>query len=549
MRYGPSVLDEVRDRISISSIVGHRVIWDKKKTRAAKGDYWACCPFHGEKTPSFHVDDRKGIYHCFGCGVTGDHFKFLMELEGRDFPEAVQIVAEQAGVQLPQDTPEAREKAAKRLGVIEANDRACTWFQGRLQANAGALDYLRARGVTAEEITKFKLGFAPDGNALMATQMAAPGDMVAAGLLGETDGRTYDWFRNRITFPILDGKGHALGFSARALGDGEPKYLNSPTTAAFDKGATLYNGASAKAAAWDGKALVVVEGNVDVIASERAGYAAAAPMGTALTEQHVALVAKAAEAPVFCFDGDAAGRKAINRAIDLLLPAVSPAFAPRFASLPDGMDPDSMVRRGVSQFAQSIEGSISIDDALWRRETVGISPGVPEQRAKLEGKLRELLGKIADRDTRRAFGEDFKDRLRSLSGRLGVYRSNSYSNHSTSPVSNRLLAGYSKGVGLSLREAILVGAIAAAPHAAMDRVEDLSADSRMSPEAVSLINNLIGAMMQAPDTAMTEILQATGLTDVVEDAVSKANAAGVALHIGPEDSAEAAQFIAGIKRH
>lgn len=550
MRYSTAFLDEVRERVPLSTIVGRHVQWDKRKTNRAKQDYWACCPFHGEKSPSFHADDRKGIYHCFGCGVTGDAFRFLVELERKTFPEAVEELANAAGVPLPQETPESRQQAARRLTLVEANERAAVWFQQQLTASRETMAYAVGRGITPQEIAKYRLGFAPDGNTLKSAGLGDQRDLIDAGLLGESDGRVYDRFRNRLMFPILNAKGQAVAFSGRAMGkDQEPKYLNSPETEIFNKGTMLYNGAAARERAWAGAQLVLVEGQIDVIAASRIPeLVAAAPMGTAFTEDHVKLMMKAADSPVLCFDGDAAGRKAANKAIDLILPYVGPAFTARFAMLPDGQDPDSMVKRSPTAFAEAISGASSLADALWRRETSALQLTVPEQRAKLEQNLRAALQRIVDRDTRRAYGQDFKDRLQTVGQRQKVYRSNSYTQHSTAPSSGRLVHGFQKVAGFSLRESILISAIAAAPHAALDRAEELTADGRLSREALDLIGKLVMAMSRAPDAAISEVLEATGLTDLVTDAMGRANAAGVELEMGSE--AEAALSILGnTRRH
>lgn len=563
MRYSTTFLDEVRERVPLSSIVGRHVQWDKRKTNTTKRDYWACCPFHGEKSPSFHADDRKGIYHCFGCGVTGDAFRFLVEIERKTFPEAVEELANQAGIALPQETPESRQQAARRLTLVEANERAAVWFQQQLTASRETMAYAVGRGITPQEIAKYRLGFAPDGNMLKNAGLGDQRDLIDAGLLGEGDGRVYDRFRNRLMFPILNAKGQAVAFSGRAMGkDQEPKYLNSPETEIFNKGTMLYNGAAAREKAWSGAQLVLVEGQIDVIAANRVGLivaqddpnavarniAAAAPMGTAFTEDHVKLMMKASDSPVLCFDGDAAGRKAADKAIDLILPYVGPTFTARFAVLPEGQDPDTMVKRSPSAFADAITGASSLADALWRRETSFLQLAVPEQRAKLEQNLRTALQKIADRDTRRAYGQDFKDRLQSVGQRQKVYRSNSYSQHSTAPSSGRLVHGFQRVAGFSLRESILISAIAAAPHAALDQAEELTADGRLSREALELIGKLVLEMSKAPDATISEVLDATGLTDVVADAMGRANAAGVDLQIGSEADA-ALSILSNTRRH
>ncbi len=536
MRFASSFLDELRDRITLSSVVGRRVQWDRKKTNPGKGDYWACCPFHGEKSPSFHVEDRKGRYHCFGCGVTGDVFRFLTKCDGLDFIEAVKEAASLAGVSLPEETAETRQKAARRLGLIEANDKAMAWYQARLQESPDVLAYVAKRGISPAEAARFKLGYAPAGNRLRAAELGIASSMVEAGLLAQRDdGSVYDRFQNRLMFPILDAKGHAIAFSGRALSDDQAaKYLNSPETPIWEKGAVLFNGPAARAAAWEGAQFVLVEGNVDVIAACRAGFAAAAPLGTAMTEQHVTQMIKATDSAVLCFDGDAAGRKAAERAIDLILPVVGPNFTARFALLPEGQDPDSMVRRNPQAFAQIIANAVTLEDMLWSRETRGIAAGVPEQRAKLEQALRAALGKIADRDTKRAYGANIRDRLQSLGKRPSMFRSNSYSQHSTSPGASRLMNNFQRAAGLPLKDAIIVAAIVSAPALAQDMAESLVSYDRLSPDAVELVSKLVGAMTMTPDAAIAEVLEAAGLTDIVDDALVKANAAGVALELGRE---------------
>lgn len=537
MRFPPTVLDQIRDGVSISDVVGRYVTWDKRKTNRARRDFWACCPFHPERTPSFHVDDRKGIYHCFGCGVTGDHFRFLTEKQGRTFPEAVEEVASIGGMTIPASTPESREAAAKRMSLVQANETATAWFQDQLQRTPEAMAYLAGRGITPDEIGAYRLGWAPDGNALLRAKLGDVDDLVTAGIVGRTDGRTYDWFRGRVMFPILDAKGQSVGFSGRAMGDGEPKYLNTPETPIFSKGSLLYNGATARKQAWEGVPFVLVEGNIDAIANGRVGMVGAAPMGTALTEAHVKLMAKATETATLAFDGDPAGRKAASKAIDLILPEVGPTFTARFAQLPDGQDPDSLIKRNPASYQTAIANAVSLGDMLWKRETVGISPAIPEHRAKLEGNLRKALELIRDKDTRRAYGAEFKDRLAALGERPKVYRSNSYSGHSTSPSAGRLLQGYRRTAGLSLKEAILVGAIAAAPQGALDLAEGLVSNDGLSPEATALVSKLVGALVDSPDGAIREVLEVAGLTDVVDDALAKANAAGVALELGSEGAA------------
>lgn len=549
MRYSTSFLDDVRDRVSLSAVVGRAVQWDKRKTNIGRRDYWACCPFHAEKSPSFHVDEKRSSYHCFGCGVTGDCFRFLMEHEGKTFPEAVEELAGLAGLSLPDVTPESRAAAARRLTLIETNEAAATWFQSQLTASRETIDYVLGRGITHDEIAKFRLGFAPDRNGLLNANLGDTRDMVDGGVLGQSDdGRLYDRFRNRLMFPIFNTHGKTVGFSGRTLGNDDRKYVNSPETDIFDKGSTLYNFGAAREACWNGAELTVVEGSIDVIAACRTGTAAVAPLGTALTDRHVQLLKKVADSVTLCFDGDGAGQKATAKAIDLVLPLISAQFTAKVAKLADTQDPDAMVKRNPQSFIQAIAVAMPLADALWARETAGIAPAVPEQRAKLEGRLRAAIGQIVDRDTKRAYGADFKDRLAALGQRPKVYRSNSYSQHSTSPGASRLMNGFHRAAGLSLKEAILIGAIAAAPQAALDQAEQLSMDERLSPEALLLVNRLVMAMSDSPDKAIAEVLEATGLSEAVSDALAKAQLAGVSMTIGSEDAA-AISVLGRLRRH
>lgn len=539
MRIPADLVGKVRDAVLLSSIVGRTVQWDKRKTRAAKADYWAICPFHAENTPSFHVDDRRGTWHCFSCGAHGDHFGWLIQKLGMSFPDAVAEVAGLAGIPLPQDTPEARATSLRRMTLIEANQTASIWYQKQLQASEPAMAYLAARGLTQEEIAKYRLGYAPHGSSLLRANVGPVEAMVDAGVLARRDeDQLYDRFRDRIMFPILDDRAREIAFSGRAMGTQEPKYLNSPETEIFSKGATLYGSCSARQQAWDGAALVLVEGNVDVIASGRLGYAACAPLGTALNTAQVHLLTRMAEETTFCFDGDPAGRAAASKAIDLVLPLASPTFAAKFADLPSGEDPDSLVRRSPDGYHRAIDGALGLADALWRRETAGVVLGVPEQRARLEARLRGALRTIRDGDTRKAYGDNFKDRLAALGGRPKVYRSNSYSHHSTGPATSRLMAGYRKSAGLSLRETILIGVIVAAPQMAMQRIEAITADDRLSPEALSVIGWLTEALTNAPeDSDVASIIASladAGLEDIARDAIATANNAGLPIEIGTE---------------
>ena len=430
MRFSDSFLDEIRDRVPISALIGGRVTWDRKKTNAARGDYWACCPFHGEKTPSFHCEDRKGRYHCFGCGVSGDHFRFLTELDGLSFPEAVERIADMAGVAMPARDPEAEKRERQRATLTEVMELATAFFEQRLQAADGARAraYLRERGLSPATQQAFRLGFAPDSRNALKEHLAARGvgkDQVeACGLVysGEGIAVSYDRFRDRIMFPIPDARGRVIAFGGRAMSADIPaKYLNSPETELFHKGNVLYNFARARQAVGKAGTVIAVEGYMDVIALAQAGFDnAVAPLGTALTENQLELLWRMSGEPVLCFDGDQAGMKAAWRAAELALPLIRAGRTLRFALLPEGRDPDDLVREGGrTAFAEVLEAARPLADLLWTRETAGGVFDTPERRAGLEARLRETVNRIRDDGVRRHYGQAMRERVQSFFGAAG----------------------------------------------------------------------------------------------------------------------------------
>ncbi len=428
MRFPNSFLDEIRDRVPISSVIGQRVTWDRRKTNASRGDYWACCPFHGEKTPSFHCEDRKGRYHCFGCGVTGDHFRFLAELEGVPFPEAVERIAEMAGVPMPARDPQAERRESQRATLTDIMGMAAQFFQDRLQAADGAKAraYLRDRGLTSVTQQTFRLGYAPDSrNALkefLASKGATREQIEACGLVvhGPDIPVSYDRFRDRVMFPIEDSRGRVIAFGGRALSADVPaKYLNSNDTELFHKGNVLYNFARARKAQVKAGTVIAVEGYMDVVALAQAGFEnVVAPLGTALTENQLDLLWRMTGEPVLCFDGDQAGLKAAWRAADLALPLIEAGKTLRFALLPEGQDPDDLVKSGgPDAFRSVLEQARPLAELLWLRETSGGVFDTPERRAELKKSLRELTGRIRDESLRRHYQQDMRERVQSFFGR------------------------------------------------------------------------------------------------------------------------------------
>jgi DNA primase len=424
MRFPPQFLDELRARIPVSEVVGRRVRL-KKSGREWKG----LSPFNKERTPSFFVNDQKGFYHDFSSGKHGDIFTFLMESEGLSFPEAVERLAAQAGLAMPRLTQEAEAEESRRRTLHDVIELAAKFFEATLAARAGATarGYLADRGLDAATQLKFRLGYAPAERFALKEHLGKLGvsvdDMIEAGLLvtGDDIPVPYDRFRNRVMFPIGDLAGRVVAFGGRALDKDAPaKYLNSPETPLFHKGAMLYNGAEARKAvqqgAQNGVPVIAVEGYVDVIAMVTAGYpATVAPLGTALTEDQLALLWRMADEPILCFDGDAAGRRAAYRAIDLALPQLKPGKSLTFAALPQGHDPDDLVRSGgPGAVADVLAGARPLADVLWTRETESGRFDTPERRAGLEARINMLMAVIGDEAVRRYYRQDLWQRLRGL---------------------------------------------------------------------------------------------------------------------------------------
>ncbi|PHZ84861.1 DNA primase [Paremcibacter congregatus] len=431
MGFTPDFLDEIRNRIPVSDIVGRRV----KLTRKGR-EHGGLCPFHNEKTPSFTVNDDKGFYHCFGCGAHGDVIKFISETEGLSFPETVERLAEQAGLALPDYSPEDKEKASQKKSLYEVMETAAKWFETQLVSQAGTegRDYFDRRGLTAATIKTFRLGFSPEGrtalkDALLSRDGITEDMMVEAGLLirPEAEGGdprpSYDRFRHRVMFPITDRQGRVVAFGGRALNkNAKAKYLNSPETPLFHKGRLLYNLAGARKAAYDEGRVLVAEGYMDVIAMAQAGFTnAVAPLGTAVTEEQVLELWKLAPEPLMCFDGDKAGVRAAYRVAERTLPLLKAGHSLRFVHLPTDEDPDSYLSgQGEAAFRELLEQGRPLVDLLWEMKTQGVDSDTPEQRAGLEQSLSETLGDIKDKTIRGYYDKAFQERLIKLLGNAFV---------------------------------------------------------------------------------------------------------------------------------
>lgn len=415
MPFPPRFLEELRDRVSLSQLIGRKV----KLTRRGR-EYLGLCPFHHEKTPSFTVNDDKGFYHCFGCGAHGDAIRFLTESEKMPFMEAVEHLAHLAGLSVPQMTAsdvQKQEALHNDLAVMEA---ACTYFQEQLFSPRGekARNYLQKRGITKEVAQAFRLGYAPSGSGLLAhlTEKGFSLSVAAAlGLIVESSEKRarHDYFYDRVMFPIFNRRQKVIAFGGRLLEKGEPKYLNSPETALFHKGEQLYALSNAAPTIRQKNKAVLVEGYMDVIALHSAGFTnAVAPLGTAFTEWQLKLLWQSCDEPIICFDGDLAGRKAAVRALYRALDILTPGKSLQFVFLPDPFDPDDMIRKkSPLAFQEALDGAQTFADTLWNTLLENRSIDTPERFAKFEKDVEETVRRIKDERVRSSYEREMKNRL------------------------------------------------------------------------------------------------------------------------------------------
>ena len=420
MRFTPQFLDELRARLPVSEVVGRRV-----KLRKAGREWKGLSPFNKEKTPSFFVNDQKAMWFDFSSGKNGNIFDFLMLTEGVSFPEAVERLAVEAGVPLPVMTREAAAYEERRKSLHDIVELAAKYFEATLASRNGARGrgYLLDRGIHAATQLKFRLGYALSEQYALKEHLGAlkisVEDMAEAGLVvtGEDIPVPYDRFRDRVIFPISDWRGRVIAFGGRALDkEVSAKYLNSPETPLFHKGAMLYNIAAARKAAHDGARVIAVEGYIDVIAMVTAGFeGTVAPLGTALTAEQLALMWRMADEPILCFDGDEAGRRAAYRAIDLALPLLKPGKSLKLATLPDGQDPDDLAQSaGREAIDDVLSAARPLAQVLWARESEAGPFDTPERRAAFEARVGEVTAAIADESVRRYYRQDFSEKLRHM---------------------------------------------------------------------------------------------------------------------------------------
>jgi DNA primase len=536
MRFTDQFLEELRARLPVSEVVGKRV-----KLKRAGREWKGLSPFQQEKTPSFTVNDQKQFYHDFSTGKHGNIFDFVMETEGVTFPEAVERLASMAGLPLPAATPDAARHEQRRKTLYDVMELAAKFFSDTLASRNGAKarGYLGDRAISPQTQLQFRLGYAPPDRFALKEYLGGQGipvdDMVETGLLiaGDDIPVPYDRFRDRVMFPITDARGRVIAFGGRALEKDVPaKYLNSPETPLFHKGDNLYNLATARQAAHNGAQLIVVEGYVDVIAMVTSGFAGAvAPLGTALTENQLALLWKMADEPILCFDGDRAGQKAAWRAADLALPHLKPDKSLRFALLPEGQDPDDLARAGGrGAIEEVISAARGLADVLWSREVEGGSFATPERRAGLEARIGELANSVRDEVVRRYYKQDLLERLqrtfapeppRRFAGKGNFRESPRFPQRFPSPA-NRFSTGGRPGFtpgqtlgrgpyqaasaqlanspilrgqrsAFSRREALILQCLIAHPWLLHDHLEEVAALELAHPEAHKLRAGIIAA--------------------------------------------------------
>ncbi len=417
MALSPQFLDELKHRFTLSDVVGRQV----KLIRRGR-ESTGLCPFHSEKTPSFTVNDQKGFYHCFGCGEHGSVLDFVMKTQGMTFPEAVEVLAGEVGMDVPKPSREEIERQKERASLAEVMEAVSGWYQTQLKAQAGrkAYDYITGRGLTDQTLERFGMGYAPSSRSALKDAMMArdigEDQLVETGMLikPEGGGPSYDRFRDRLMFPITDRQGRVIAFGGRALSkDAKAKYLNSPETSLFHKGATLYNWANARAASYDAGQVMVVEGYMDVIALAQAGIDyAVAPLGTALTEEQISHLWQMADEPILSFDGDNTGQRAAGRAVERALAMLRPGKSLRFMMMPDGDDPDSLVQReGRGAIEALIDKAEPLVSVLWSNLTTGVLADTPERRAGLEKKIFGRLAEIQDENVKGLYQREFRERL------------------------------------------------------------------------------------------------------------------------------------------
>ena len=528
MSLPPGFLDELRTRVSLTSVVGRKVSWDMRKSNQGKGDMWAPCPFHQEKTASFHVDDRKGFYYCFGCHAKGDAISFVKDTENVSFIEAVEILAGEAGMTMPARDPQAREKADRRSALSDVMEQAVRYYRMTLNtaAAAPARNYLEGRGLSPAAQERFDLGFALDDRSALIRHLTDSGvaieKIVETGLAIKPNdgGAPYDRFRGRIMFPIRDMRGRCIAFGGRAMDPAaRAKYLNSPETTLFDKGRSLYNQAAARSALGKDSPLIVAEGYMDVIALVEAGFGASvAPLGTAITEDQLNLMWRMHSEPIIALDGDTAGLRAAYRLIDLALPMMETGRALRFALMPQGQDPDDVIRQGGPQALQALlDQAVPMVELMWRQATEGQVFDSPERKAALDKVLRDKIGLIRDPSLRTHYQSAVKDlrwnlfRPQPAAGKIRsgfAPRARPLSAQPSTKAS--ALAAADDGVAQYIREAVIVAVLISSPAVVEHLLDQLSMLQLADPDLDRMLGIMRDGGFASREEAEARISEALG---------------------------------------
>ena len=518
-------LDELRSRICLSDVVGRKVQWDLRKSNQARGDMWAPCPFHQEKTASFHVDDNKGFYYCFGCQAKGDAIGFIKEAENVNFIEAVEILASEVGLQMPEFDPKSKEKADRNKILLEIMEQSVNFFRLTLNSNQGkhALEYLKKRGLSSDAVERFEIGFAPADQTTLTQKLIDKGydldAIIETGMSVKSDesNRLYDRFRGRVMFPIRDSRGRCIAFGGRSLDPAaRAKYLNSPETPLFDKGSNLYNLVSARSAVGRGEPLIVTEGYMDVIALDSGNFnGAIAPLGTAITEKQLQLMWRISPEPIIALDGDKAGLRAAYRLIELSLPLLRTGKALRFSIMPEGKDPDDLIRNdGASVFKNLIDEAVPMVDLIWRRETESKSFDSPERRAGLDKSLADAIALIKEKNLKNHYRDALFQARRQFFGRQNTGKTEFKSNSRLMPQSDTkssfLVAADEKTVSAQIRESTIIAVLMNFPELIEIFYDELIMIDLASPDCDLILKELIKIDKGTKTEIKDELLEKIG---------------------------------------
>ncbi|NOC45120.1 DNA primase [Ruegeria sp. HKCCD7559] len=561
MSLPPGFLDELRTRLSLSQVVGRKVMWDQRKSNQGKGDMWAPCPFHHEKTASFHVDDQKGFYYCFGCHAKGDAISFVKETENVSFIEAVEILAREAGMPMPARDPKAQEKQDRRSQLADVMEQAVQFFRLQLKTAAGAeaRDYLSRRGLDQSALDRWEIGFAPDSWQALWDHLrgkSIPEELILGAGLAKPSNKgkkPYDTFRNRILFPIRDPRGRCIAFGGRAMDPNDnAKYLNSPETELFDKGRSLYNQGPARQAAGKGQPLIVAEGYMDVIALAEAGFSASvAPLGTAITEHQLHLLWRIADEPIIALDGDAAGLRAAMRAVDLALPLLEAGKSLRFALMPEGKDPDDLLRtEGPGAVQAVLEGAIPMVKLLWQRETEGKVFDSPERKAALDKALRDKIKLIQDPSIRLHYGQEIKDLRwqlfrprRQPQNRPWQPRGKWQPQQTATPGARSSFLASSENADIQLREAAILAISILNPKVVVQFEQQLEEMECHNPDYAALRDAVLRHAIDDPDNLKDHIIASMG-PDALENLLTLRHVAVIPCVSKPGDVEKAEMTLA-----